>query len=115
MYAPTLHPNNQPRAAPPQQKTQKNKWPQLKEKVEEERLKEETKKRFGYHPHDWQLRAAVKVLEGNDGVVIAGTGKGKTIIFALLGLAAELSMTNGHYVVVSPLKSLEGDQVSVSL
>ena len=75
-------------------------------------MREEMKKGFGYYPHDWQLRAAVKVLEGNDGIVIAGTGKGKTIIFALLGLAAGLSKTIGHYIVVSPLKSLEGDQVS---
>ena len=76
-------------------------------------MREETEKRFGYHPHDWQLQGAVKVLEGNDGMVITGTGKGKTIIFALLGIVAELSKTNGHFVIVSPLKSLEGDQVSV--
>lgn len=90
-------------------------WPRLKGKVREEELREETKAQFGYYPHDWQLQAAVKVLEGNDRMVVAGTGKGKTIIFALLGLAAELSKTNGHYIIVSPLKALEGDQVSVSL
>jgi ATP-dependent helicase YprA (DUF1998 family) len=95
-----------------QPKAQKKEWPHLKEKVEEERLRERMKESFDYYPHDWQLQAAVKVLEGNDGIVIAGTGKGKTIIFALLGLAAELSKTDGHFIIVSPLKSLEGDQVS---
>lgn len=76
-----------------------------------EKLKE-TKYRFGYEPHEWQLQAALKVLEGNDGVVVAGTGKGKTMAFALLGLAVQLSKTNrGHYIIVSPLKALEGDQV----
>ena len=80
--------------------------------MKEDKLKKETKRRFGYEPHEWQLRAALKVLEGNDGVVVAGTGKGKTIIFALLGLAVELSKTEGHYIVISPLKALEGDQVS---
>jgi len=36
---------------------------------------------------------------------------GKTMVFALLGFAVELSKTKGHYIVVSPLKALEGDQV----
>ena len=83
-------------------------WPRLKKAVGEERLKEE---RFGYHPDAWQMRAAIKALEGNDGMVIAGTGKRKTIIFALLGIAAELSESKGHYIIVSPLKALENDQV----
>jgi ATP-dependent helicase YprA (DUF1998 family) len=116
MSTPIPHPDNQPPAASSQPRTQrKSIWPRLKGKVREEELREETKVRFGYYPHDWQLQAAVEVLEGNDGMVVAGTGKGKTIIFALLGLAAELSKTNGHYIIVSPLKALEGDQVSVSL
>lgn len=76
-----------------------------------EDLKAETKRCFGYEPHEWQLRAALKVLEGNDGVVVAGTGKGKTMVFALLGFAVKLSKTKGHYIIVSPLKALEGDQV----
>lgn len=38
---------------------------------------EEAKQSFGYEPHGWQLKAAVKFLEGDDGVVIPGTGKGK--------------------------------------
>ena len=71
--------------------------------------------RFGYSPHVWQMQAALKVLEGSDGMVVAGTGKGKTIIFALLGLAAELSGSRGHYIVVSPLKALEGDQVCIGV
>ena len=74
-------------------------------------LKDETKRRFGYEPHEWQLQAALKVLEGNDGAVVAGTGKGKTMVFALLGLAVELSKNKGCYIIVSPLKALEGDQV----
>ena len=81
--------------------------------MREDLLREEMKERFGYYPHDWQMQAAVKVLEGSDGMVIAGTGKGKTIIFALLGLAAELSGSEGHYIVISPLKALEGDQVGI--
>ena len=98
--------------APPQPQVPLRKsWPQFKDKVKVATLKEETKRRFGYEPHEWQLQAALKVLEGNDGAVIAGTGKGKTMVFALLGLAIELSKTEGYYIIVSPLKALEGDQV----
>jgi hypothetical protein len=117
MPAPTPSPNNnlpatsqsgtEPRTQVPLRTT----WPRLKKKVKREVLRDEMKKRFGYYPHDWQMQAALKVLEGSDGIVVAGTGKGKTIIFALLGLAAELSESMGHYIIVSPLKALEGDQV----
>ena len=49
------------------------------------------------------------------GSSITGTGKGKTVVFALLGLAAELSKGNGHFIVISPLKALEDDQVCAEL
>ena len=116
----TLPPDSEPPPVRPKPKGQtkaqaplKTTWPRLKKKVNEERLKEEMKDRFGYYPHDWQMRAAFKVLEGNDGIVIAGTGKGKTLIFALIAIAAELSGSGGHYIIISPLKALEGDQVSI--
>ena len=118
MSASMLHPDNQSPAVRSASGTQsrpqvplKMKWPRFKEEVSVENLKEETNRRFGYEPHEWQLRAALKVLEGNDGVVVAGTGKGKTMIFALLGLAVELSKAKGHYIIVSSPKTLEGDQV----
>ena len=66
---------------------------------------------FSYKPHEWQLQAALKVLEANDGVVVAGTCRGKTMIFALLSLAVSLLKTKDYYVIVLPLKALEGDQV----
>ena len=102
---------SQPGAHPRPKVPLAKKWPRFKQKVKDETLKAEVKERFGYEPHEWQLQAALKLLEGNDGVVIAGTGKGKTVVFALLGLAAKLSNTEGHYIIISPLKALEGDQV----
>ena len=105
------HPETEPRAKVPL----RTRWPRLKKKVSEDLLRETTKERFGYHPHDWQVEAALKVLEGNDGIVLAGTGKGKTLVFALLGLAAELSGSNGYFVIISPLKALEGDQVCINI
>ena len=100
-----------PRREPNIKKPPRKPWPQFKKKVNEDALKEAVKQGFGYEPHEWQLQAAVKVLEGNDGIVVAGTGKGKTMVFAILGLAVKLSETKGYYVIVSPLKALEGDQV----
>ena len=119
MATSTLNPNNQPLATPspvseahpgPQIPLGK-KWPRFKAKLKGETLKQEAKCQFGYEPHEWQLQSALKVLEGNDGIVVAGTGKGKTMVFALLGLAVKLSKTKGYYIIVSPLKALEGDQV----
>ena len=43
--------------------------------------------------------------------VITRTGKGKTIIFALLGLVAELLESKGHYIIISPLKALDRKSV----
>ena len=121
MSTPTPHPNNRPAATSKTRTEQRAQvplrttWPRLKRKVKPEELREEMKQHFGYYPHDWQMQAALKVLEGSDGIVVAGTGKGKTIIFALLGLAAELSESVGHYIIVSPLKALEGDQVCIEV
>ena len=64
--------------------------------MKEDWLKEETKKCLGYYPCNWQMQATLKAFEGNDGIVITGTGKGKTIVFALLGLTAELLGSDGH-------------------
>lgn len=122
MSAPTVHPNNRSPAVCPPPETQsrpkvplRKKWPRLKKNVRAVTLKEEATRRFGYEPHEWQVEAALKVLEGTNGVVVAGTGKGKTMVFTLLGLAVQLSGTKGHYVIVSPLKALEGDQVRAVL
>lgn len=118
MLASTLNPGGQSSTVPsllegsPRLKIPlRKKWSWFKEKVKDERLREEVKGCFGYEPHGWQLQAALKVFEGNDGVVVAGTGKGKTMVFALLGFAVKLLKTRGHYIIVSPLMALEGDQV----
>ena len=60
------HPQTESRAKVPLRTT----WPRLKMKVSEELLRETMEERFGYHPHDWQVEAALKVLEGNDGIVL---------------------------------------------
>ncbi|KAH9917482.1 uncharacterized protein B0H18DRAFT_853744, partial [Fomitopsis serialis] len=64
-----------------------------------------TKHVFGYGPMDWQLGAATKILETNDSMIIAGTGAGKSLVFALLAIAAELTKSDGLVLVVCPLKA----------
>jgi len=111
--SPTVRPPSGTHSGP--QAPLKKEWPRFKENISIEKLREETNRRFGYEPYEWQLKTTLKVLEGNDGVVVAGSGKGKTTIFALLGLAVELSKTKGHYIIISPPKTLEGDQVCPTL
>ena len=52
-----------------------------------------------------------KVLEGHDAIVIAGTGAGKSLIFAMLAVAAALTGFDGVVIVICPLKSLQKYQV----
>ena len=84
--------------------------------MREDRLKE-MKQRFDYYPYDRWIQAAVKVVEGSDGMVVAGTRKEKTTTFRVmfLGLAAELSGSGGHCTAVSPLKALECDQACIKI
>ena len=74
-------------------------------------LEDVTKQIFGYLPRSWQTKVTEKVLEGHDVIAIAGTGAGKSLIFAMLAVAAELAGFEGIVVVICPLKSLQKDQV----
>lgn len=69
---------------------------------------------FGYEPRPWQLKAALKLLEGHDCMVVAGTGSGKSLVFALVAIAIELTHSTGLIIVICPLKALQQDQVSMS-
>ncbi|PPR07244.1 hypothetical protein CVT26_012502 [Gymnopilus dilepis] len=86
-------------------------WPRLGRQVPLEVLEAVTYQIFGYKPHDWQLKLTVKVLEGHDVIGLAGTGRGKSLIFAMLAIAAALADFKGVVIVICPLKSLENDQV----
>jgi ATP-dependent helicase YprA (DUF1998 family) len=75
-------------------------------------LVEETHHLFGHSPHEWQIEATINLLAGNDVVVVAGTGMGKSLVFAMLAVAICLARTKGMVIVISPLKALQFDQVS---
>ena len=77
-----------------------------------EHLVSACKEVFGYEPRWWQMEAATQFLEGKDIAVVAGTGAGKSLFFALVGLAASLSQSKKLVVVICPLKALQEDQVN---
>ncbi|PCH45072.1 hypothetical protein WOLCODRAFT_78344 [Wolfiporia cocos MD-104 SS10] len=64
-------------------------------------------------PYDWQLNVTEALLLHLDSVVIAGTGSGKTMPFALVLMADETEKK--VVIVISPLNELEKDQVSTQL
>ncbi len=67
----------------------------------------------GKTPHPWQLDTAEAILLGIDGLVIAGTGAGKTVPYMLPVYLSEFKKK--VMVIVSPLKALQYDQVRPSL
>jgi superfamily II DNA helicase RecQ len=82
---------------------------------ETKKLAERVKEIFGKDPNftepkDWQLQAWNELLAGEDIVVRAGTGSGKSLIFQ--GIA--LSKPHAICLVISPLISLMTDQVKSS-
>lgn len=65
----------------------------------------------GLEPHCWQLNVAEAILLDLDCIVIAGTGSGKTMPFAMPLLVDRTKKK--MVIVISPLNDLEEDQVSV--
>ncbi|KAF8595259.1 P-loop containing nucleoside triphosphate hydrolase protein [Ceratobasidium sp. AG-I] len=60
----------------------------------------------GFQPREFQVQAAQAILDGSDVVVHAGTGSGKTLIFA----APHYVLENKVSIVISPLILLQQDQ-----
>lgn len=63
----------------------------------------------GKIPYDWQLDIAEAVYLGLDSVIVAGTGAGKTLPFAM-ALLADVT-AKSKIIIVSTLNELEHDQV----
>lgn len=69
------------------------------------------RERFGSDAHTWQLDVTEALLLGLDTLVIAGTGTGKTMPFMMPLLLDQQT----KHIVISPLKVLQADQVSLLL
>ena len=66
----------------------------------------------GRDPFDWQTDVCEAILLGLDVILIAGTGAGKTLPFAMPLLVDQTKRKMA--IVISPLNVLEHDQVSIS-
>src|SRR5882762_2847126 len=75
-----------------------------------EELREELKKilKLSFTPEEWQAHIIQQVKQGYDSIFLAGTGYGKSLVFeGLAVLGGQRKVT----IVISPLKSLQKDQV----
>jgi ATP-dependent helicase YprA (DUF1998 family) len=77
--------------------------------VMRERLRAKFREKCGKEAYSWQLDVAEAMMLQLDCILLAGTGMGKTIPFMLPLLADRARMA----VIVSPLKILQCDMVSV--
>ena len=63
---------------------------------------------FGLHPKPLQLEVIRKMVKGDDCILIAGCGWGKSLVFFLPLVLWPQSIT----IVISPLKALQEEQVN---
>jgi len=77
-----------------------------------EKLQQELKKQLSlpFPILDWQTKLVQKILEGSDILYLAGTGRGKSLVWE--AAAAMLKPKGKLVVVIEPLKSIEEDMVS---
>ncbi|CUA71499.1 Bloom syndrome protein homolog [Rhizoctonia solani] len=68
-----------------------------------QRIIEETRKRTGKTPYDWQVQVTLDKLAGKDTFVIAGTGAGKSLTFAMVPFMVPKSIT----WLLAPLNYIE--------
>ncbi|KAJ2911516.1 hypothetical protein MD484_g8898, partial [Candolleomyces efflorescens] len=108
---PTPRKHKSPSPAPEIRPTKPERWPRLKGRISLKLLADVTKELYGHAPYQWQLDLVEKVLEGRDCIAVAGTGSGKSLVFVMLALVAELVQGSGLVIVCSPLKALQKDQV----
>jgi ATP-dependent DNA helicase RecQ len=82
--------------------------PPAKQNADRDRLRKVAADRFGWDRlYDEQLEAMGQLMAGNDVLVVLPTGAGKSAIYQVPGV-----LLDGPTVVVSPLISLQHDQVA---
>jgi superfamily II DNA helicase RecQ len=75
-----------------------------------EELRKELKRilKLSFTPEEWQAHVIQRVKQGYNSIFLAGTGYGKSLVFeGLAVLGGQRKVT----IVISPLKSLQKDQV----
>ncbi|KAG8730646.1 hypothetical protein FRC10_002454, partial [Ceratobasidium sp. 414] len=74
-----------------------------------EKLVEETKKRTGKEPFEWQLKNAMDRIAGKDTLILAATGSGKSMPSVMPVFVIKRSIT----WILAPLNVIEEQQVDV--
>jgi ATP-dependent helicase YprA (DUF1998 family) len=88
-------------------------WPRCCRIVRESEVAACFEAQFRYPPRSLQMRAGLKLMSNNDVMVVARTGIGKSKIFAVTAIAAQLGgIKHAVVLVIVPLKALEMDLVS---
>ncbi|KAJ7865522.1 hypothetical protein B0H13DRAFT_2352949 [Mycena leptocephala] len=80
----------------------------LKETLQDVKARIKQRLNLDWSLDDWQGEMIRRLRKGYDGIFVAGTGYGKSIVFE--GLAA--LNKNKMVMAISPLKALKRDQVS---
>ncbi|KAF8061437.1 P-loop containing nucleoside triphosphate hydrolase protein [Lyophyllum atratum] len=94
----------------PQPSTRTSPWPRIGKQVPIQDIVSVAEGLYACTPAKWQLQIFEKAAEGYDTFGITGTGSGKSLVYVLLAIAAELTRFRGIVIVLSPLKSLQKDQ-----
>lgn len=68
-----------------------------------------TKLKLLFDLEDWQAELISRIHRGFDGIFIAGTGYGKSLVFEGLACLEQKKVV----IVICPLKALEADQVRI--
>ncbi|KAE9407167.1 hypothetical protein BT96DRAFT_1044080 [Gymnopus androsaceus JB14] len=63
---------------------------------------------LSFEPDEWQAHTIHRILQGYDGMVVAATGLGKSLVFEG---TAKLAGSGKAVIVICPLKALECNQV----
>ncbi|KAE8181595.1 hypothetical protein CF336_g8865, partial [Tilletia laevis] len=66
---------------------------------------------FPFEPKPWQVEAVYRLLGGMDGVVAAGTGSGKSMIWVFASLLLRLPKAN--FLVITGLKEIQLEQTNI--
>ena len=74
-----------------------------------QRLVEETVRRTGKQPYEWQLKNTEDRLDGKDTLVIARTGAGRLLPFAKPAFVLDKLIT----WVLAPLSYMQGQRVGI--
>ncbi|KAG6834576.1 hypothetical protein H0H93_008789 [Arthromyces matolae] len=95
----SLHDTPRRRKTPSSGEIEPSVWHRLGQKLAMQDVIDAAKSICGHTPRQWQLDIFEKTMEGYDTFGIAGTGSGKSLVFVLLAIAAEMANNGGKAII----------------